>query len=215
MRKRLRERLPHPIRKAARRVIVRVVRAGLPLLRDILNIATTNGLDLGRELGEITKNETKTTPDNVLDFLSLMDSLTSDNSQTPPRNQRRVRTSIIICVHNHANYTLQALRALLPQIDLRDTEVIVVDNASSDETDRLLSYMARVIEVVKNTENVGFVKACNQGAAVARGQYLVFLNNDTVVHPAWLPHLIETVEGDDSIGAVGSMLLYPDGRLQE
>jgi GT2 family glycosyltransferase/glycosyltransferase involved in cell wall biosynthesis len=198
-----------------RRLVVRLVRAGLPLLGDVLNIATTNGLDLGRELGAITKSEAKLTPDNVLDFLSLMDSLTRDVGPSVPPDQSRVRTSILMCVHNHADYTLQSLRALLPQIDLKNTEIILINNASTDETDRLLFHLARTIEVVNNTENVGFVKACNQGAAIARGEYLVFLNNCTVVHADWLSHLIETVESDDAIGAVGSMLLYPDGQLQE
>jgi GT2 family glycosyltransferase len=64
-------------------------------------------------------------------------------------------------------------------------------------------------------ENRGFVDACNQGAEAARGRYLVFLNNDTVVLPGWLDHLVETIERDARAGAVGSLFLYPDGRIQE
>jgi GT2 family glycosyltransferase len=95
------------------------------------------------------------------------------------------------------------------------TEVIVVDNASTDETARLLARFQGLVTVIDNEENRGFVDACNQGAARARGEHLVFLNNDTVVLPGWLKHLRETVEGDEGVGAVGSMFLYEDGRVQE
>jgi glycosyltransferase involved in cell wall biosynthesis len=71
------------------------------------------------------------------------------------------------------------------------------------------------VRVVENAENRGFVDACNQGAELARGRYLVFLNNDTVVLPGWLAALVETAERDVSAGAVGSLFLYPDGRIQE
>ena len=57
--------------------------------------------------------------------------------------------------------------------------------------------------------------ACNQGAAAARGECVLFLNNDVVVLPGWLDSLLRTLDRDRSIGAVGAMLIYPDGRLQE
>ena len=57
--------------------------------------------------------------------------------------------------------------------------------------------------------------ACNLGARAARGRYLVLLNNDMVVLPGWLEPLLETVEADPEVGAVGSMYLYPNGILQE
>jgi glycosyltransferase involved in cell wall biosynthesis len=71
------------------------------------------------------------------------------------------------------------------------------------------------VRVIENEENRGFVGACNQGAEAARGRYLLFLNNDTVVLPGWLDALVETVERDARAGAVGSLFLYPDGRIQE
>ena len=216
MKTRLRERLPHWLRKAFRRFVVRSVAAGIHLGRDIVNIATTNGLDIKHEWGVVGKSKVKAVPAMAFsaeDFLFLTDFI--EHERPIPLDKSRIRTSIIICVHNHASYTFQCLRALLPQIDLDDTEIIIVDNASSDETNRLLSKFASVVTVVMNTDNLGFVRACNQGGALAVGRYLVFLNNDTLVHSGWLDYLIETVESDASIGAVGSMLLYPDGSLQE
>ena len=63
--------------------------------------------------------------------------------------------------------------------------------------------------------NGGFIAACNDGAARARGDVLVFLNNDTVPQPGWLDALLETFDAHPEAGLVGAQLLYPDGRLQE
>ena len=126
-----------------------------------------------------------------------------------------IKTSIIIPVFNKVEFTLQCLRSLIEEIDFNENEIIIVDNASKDETSRVLTHFESVVRVMRNEENRGFVDACNQGAASARGKYLVFLNNDTGVLPGWLQHLLETIEANPANGAVGSMFLYPDGSLQE
>lgn len=187
------------------------------VLRDLGNIAATNGVAIPREFGggvdRPATNNSPAGPLSLRDFLFLTGF--TENERLHPADKGVVRTSIIICVHNHASHTFQCLRSLLPEIDLTETEVIVADNASTDETDRLLAKFTNAITVLKNNENLGFVEGCNLAAKVAAGQYLIFLNNDTVVHPGWLPRLLETIESDASIGAVGSMLLDPDGSLQE
>ena len=126
-----------------------------------------------------------------------------------------IKTSIVIPVFNKAEFTLQCIRSLMQEIDFGENEIIVVDNASSDDTERVLSHLQSVVRVIRNEENRGFVDASNQGAAAARGKYLLFLNNDTTVLPGWLNHLVETIEADPANGAVGSMFLYPDGSIQE
>jgi O-antigen biosynthesis protein len=198
-------------------MIVRLVAFCLHIVRDLANIASTNGLDVRREVGITGEprllNMSSESSLTLADFLFLTDLI--EHQRRSGLDSRRIRKSIIICVHNHASYTFRCLRSLLSEIDPADTEIIVVNNASSDETDRLLSKLAGLIVVVKNADNVGFVKACNQGSAVASGEYLIFLNNDTVVHRGWLRHLVETIESDDLTGAVGSMLISPDGSLQE
>lgn len=128
---------------------------------------------------------------------------------------REIRVSIVIPVFNKAEHTINCLNSLLNEIDLHETEVIIVDNASTDDTSQLLSQLGDFIRVISNEENRGFVDACNQGAAVASGKLLVFLNNDTEVLPGWLKHLEATVKNHPSVGAVGSLLLYPDGSIQE
>ncbi|MGI9067510.1 MAG: glycosyltransferase [Pyrinomonadaceae bacterium] len=133
----------------------------------------------------------------------------------PTHDGISVQTSIIIPVFNKAEFTLQCIRSLLQEIDLNEHEVIVVDNASTDQTEQVLAHFVNIVRLIRNEENRGFVDACNQGAAAAHGKYLLFLNNDTEVLPGWLNHLVETIEANPENGAVGSMFLYPDGSIQE
>lgn len=128
---------------------------------------------------------------------------------------RQIRVSIIIPVFNKIDYTFHCLRALFDEINFCDTEIIIVNNASTDATRQILAQFGELIHVIDNAVNEGFVEACNQGAAVASGEYLLFLNNDTIVQAGWLAPLLDTVENDSSVGAVGSMFLNADGRIQE
>jgi len=152
-------------------------------------------------------------PWNESDLLLVKKSLAGKQSRT--NREGAILTSIIIPVFNKVDFTFQCLRSLFKEIDLSTTEIIVVNNASTDETSQMLAHFAELIRVIDNRENQGFVDACNQGAAIASGTYLLFLNNDTIVQAGWLTTLLDTVEKDSSVGAVGSMFLYPDGRIQE
>lgn len=175
--------------------------------------AAANGLDLRRAWDvKAREREPHVEPWGATDFLFLM--RVGRKSAELDAN-RPVKTSVIIPVFNKVEFTFQCLRSLLREIDFKDTEVIVVNNASTDETREVLSHFADFVRVVDNDTNRGFVDACNQGAAEARGQYLVFLNNDTVTLPGWLDALVETIERDERVGAVGSLFLYPNGRVQE
>ena len=100
--------------------------------------------------------------------------------------------SIVIPTHNAWDWTSRALAAVREHTD-RPYEVIVCDNASSDETPLHLAALKNA-RVVINTENLGFGVACNQGAALARSQYIVFLNSDAIVHENWLAPLLSHLE---------------------
>jgi GT2 family glycosyltransferase len=98
-------------------------------------------------------------------------------------------------------------------------EVIVVDDGSDEDVQALLAESEQPsrlnLKVVRNKSNLGFVKSCNRGAAAATGDFLVFLNDDTVPLCGWLPALLRTFRSHPDAGAVGGKLLFPDGRLQE
>ncbi|CAN5223216.1 hypothetical protein BH11PLA2_BH11PLA2_17600 [soil metagenome] len=94
----------------------------------------------------------------------------------------------------------------------------MVNDASTDETGKQLDTLAATeprLKVLHNAVNAGFVDSCNRGAAAATGEYLLFLNNDTVPLPGWLPPLLRTFELFADCGVAGGKLLFPDGRLQE
>lgn len=122
--------------------------------------------------------------------------------------------SVIIPVHNAYDYTRHCLAVLRDHQSDHSFEVILVDDASSDETRKEIRRWPE-LHVLSNEVNLGFVRSCNRGATQARGRYLIFLNNDTQVQPGWLDALIETFELKADAGLVGSRLIYPDGRQQE
>lgn len=124
------------------------------------------------------------------------------------------RVSIVIPVYNHFDHTLVCLRSLAEHPGSVPFEVIVVDDCSGDETPARLPAIGG-IRAVRNPENLGFIGACNAGLAAARGEFVVFLNNDTAVRPGWLEALVGTFESRPDCGLAGAKLVYPDGRLQE
>lgn len=122
--------------------------------------------------------------------------------------------SIIIPVWNKVELTQQCLVALASVTADVTFEVIVVNNGSTDGTRELLSSLTGDVQIIHNQENVGFAKACNQGARSARGRHLVFLNNDTIPKEGWLRALMNEADAGPDVGIVGSKLLYADGTIQ-
>lgn len=122
--------------------------------------------------------------------------------------------SIVIPVYNQFAHTLACLRALAEHPPTTAFEVIVVDDGCSDETITALPQITGV-RYHRRTQNGGFIAACNDGALLAHGEVLVFLNNDTIPQPGWLEALLGTFAEYPEAGLVGAQLLYPDGRLQE
>ncbi len=122
--------------------------------------------------------------------------------------------SIIIPVFNRLEFTEKCLAALSRTTPEGSYELIVVDNGSTDGTADFLKKQNMISHVVMNPTNLGFAKACNQGAEAAHGDYLLFLNNDTEPQAGWLDSLIRTMHPNPAIGAAGSKLLYPDGTIQ-
>jgi GT2 family glycosyltransferase len=122
--------------------------------------------------------------------------------------------SVVLVLHNAWEWSARAMRALVDNTDAGSYELIVVDNASQDGTAAGLDRLDGAV-ILRNAANAGFGIACNQGAVAARGRHLVLLNSDALVHPGWLPALLDVADSDARVGAVGARLLNLDGTLQE
>ncbi len=114
--------------------------------------------------------------------------------------------SVIIVTANGLPYLDRCLAAVMREVDDRDT-VIVVDNGSTDGGPQFIRKAYPRVRLVANRENCGFARACNQGAALATGCILVFLNQDTEVQAGWLGGLIAPLQEGNDVGLTTSCLL--------
>jgi len=115
--------------------------------------------------------------------------------------------SIVIVTHDNLLFSRMTLESVIACTEYPCHEVIVVDNGSRDGTAAWLYELAASnprVRLVMNPGNVGFARACNQGLALARGDVLVLLNDDTLVPPGWLPRLMRPL-GDADVGLVGAV----------
>ena len=124
------------------------------------------------------------------------------------------KVSIVIPVYNHYKETYNCIKSVIENTSGIDYEIIIGDDCSTDETLEIKNQIHNVI-VNRNQTNTGFTLNCNNASELARGDYILFLNNDTLVEEDWLSPLVSLIESDDTIGMVGSKLVYPTGRLQE
>lgn len=146
--------------------------------------------------------------------------VTSMNNPNTFNSNQKPLVSILILCFNKLEYTRACIEQLHKATPADLFELIVVDNASSDGTTEYLNELKnhsnfKHLHIISNKENLGFVGGNNQAAQKATSKYIVFLNNDTLPQPGWLEAMLKLIERDNSVGAVGAKLVYPDGRLQE
>ncbi|RJP77300.1 MAG: glycosyltransferase, partial [Candidatus Zixiibacteriota bacterium] len=124
--------------------------------------------------------------------------------------------SIIVPVRNKMKLTRQCLASIRDRRPLLSHEIIVVDNASDDGTAEMLQGLSQAgfLTWLRNDPPLPFAASCNRGARAARGRYLLFLNNDTVVFPGWMDELVRAAQLGPDVGAVGAKLLFPDDTIQ-
>jgi GT2 family glycosyltransferase len=122
------------------------------------------------------------------------------------------RTSIIILNWNSHEMTAECIRSLRA-MDISDFEIIVVDNGSSDGSpDKLISQFPQ-ITILPQRRNLGFAAGCNVGmrhALADEAEYVLLLNNDTVVGPGFIREMLATIESDPRIGAVCPKIYFAD-----
>ena len=116
------------------------------------------------------------------------------------------KISILILTYNNLSITQICLHSIYCNTTYPNFEIIVVDNASSDATPDWLKIFCEThpnMKVILNSDNRGFSAGNNQAACAATGQYLVFLNNDTIVTRGWLERLLDHIQKDPQIGLIG------------
>ena len=125
------------------------------------------------------------------------------------------RVSIIVPAYNQVAFTLECLLSIAMHAEAAITfEVIVADDASSDETAELMQSIEH-LRYVRNERNLGFLANCNEALTHVNGTYVLYLNNDVQVTAGWLSALLATFDAHPNVGAVGPRFVYPGGHLQE
>jgi GT2 family glycosyltransferase len=125
-----------------------------------------------------------------------------------------VKLSVIIVSYNSQKTILDAVSSLVNPLPSFPIEVIVVDNASTDETCSLIRNRFPEVKLIVNEHNLGFARANNIGAAEAEGEFLLFLNPDARLTLGALPLMLSRMEEDKRIGGLGPALFSPDGRYE-
>jgi len=131
-----------------------------------------------------------------------------------PRAPGRPDVSVCIANWNCKDLLRKCLISLYEQFQGASFDVVIVDNASTDGAADMIAVEFPQAILVRNTKNLGFSRANNQAAALARGRYLFFLNNDTELPPHTLIDFVEFAEAHPGIGMVGPRLRGADGEAQ-
>lgn len=123
--------------------------------------------------------------------------------------------SVVIVTWNTRNLAEECIDSIfsLPEYS-DDFEIILVDNGSSDGTDKLVNNKYSNIVYIKNNKNLGYAPAVNQGIRKSTGKYVLLLGSDTVLKPFSLKKCIDYLDQNFKTGAVGCKLVFPDGRPQ-
>ena len=115
--------------------------------------------------------------------------------------------SVIILSYNVRPYVWQCIDSVMSAISDIEAEVLLVDNASQDDTVAAIQIDFPQVKLLKNQENIGFAKAYNQAVKTAQGKYLCILNPDTVVGEQVFASILKFIEGKDKMGALGTQFI--------
>jgi GT2 family glycosyltransferase len=124
------------------------------------------------------------------------------------------RVSILIPAFNEIDYTVECLFSICHALPETPFEVLVADDCSTDPDFRLLAGVPN-LKVLRQPENLGFIRNCNVAYAACRGDFVLLLNNDAQVQPGAIDRMVAALDADPALAAVGPKIIYPNGRLQE
>ena len=124
--------------------------------------------------------------------------------------------SIIIVTYNSEKEIINCINSLLHQLNDINGEIVIIDNNSTDNTIFLIKEIdSKIISIIQNSDNFGYTIANNQGIKNAKGEYLLFLNPDTIVPNGVINNLLNEIQGNKNFGAIAPQLRFPDGRIQK
>src|ERR1700738_2499621 len=121
------------------------------------------------------------------------------------------RLSILIPVYNEIDYTVDCLLAIAAALPQDAFEVVVGDDCSTDPDAALLAEIPNLV-LLRQKQNLGFIRNCNAAFAQCRGEYVLLLNNDAKLLPGALDRMVAALDEDAGLAAVGPKIIYPNGR---
>lgn len=131
-------------------------------------------------------------------------------------NRKEPEISVIILNYKNAELTTKCVDHLVKSAELAEIpiQIIVVDNSAVKTADTLKEILPNDVEIIENTENMGFSKANNQGIIESRGKHILLLNNDAFVNPECLKEGIKYLEEHENCGIWAPKLVGEDGSFQ-
>ena len=125
------------------------------------------------------------------------------------------KLSVVLVSHNSSDVMRGCASSLVAQnFDMTSCAILVVDNHSTDETVPVLQEEYPEFKIISGELNQGFAVAANRGAREGSGEYLLFLNPDTVLEKGFLRSCCQVLDADASVGIAGPRLVSPDGKAQ-
>lgn len=125
------------------------------------------------------------------------------------------KLSIVIVSYNVKEFVSNCLKSIFESKFESDYEVIVIDNASKDDSVEMILEKFPQVKLIPNKENYGFARACNLGLKIAQGEYIFLLNPDTRINPLTLERIVEFMQENPEVGIGGCYVYNPDGSFQE
>ena len=125
-----------------------------------------------------------------------------------------IKVSVIIVTYNSSYIITKCLNELIPAIPFERSEIIVVDNASGDETLEILESFKDKIKIISLNNNIGFAGGINRGISISEGEIILIINPDLIINYECLNGMIDFLSGPEKVGAVAPRLLYLNGEKQ-
>ncbi|HDL03086.1 MAG TPA: glycosyltransferase [candidate division Zixibacteria bacterium] len=128
----------------------------------------------------------------------------------------KIYISVIVISFNGMEFIEDCLASVQKSLDeVVDSEILVIDNGSTDGIVELIENRYPNIQLIKNRDNLGFARAVNQGFEKARGEYVLILNQDTRIQDNAIVKLADRIRTDSRVGTIGPKFIGFDGQLQK